>query len=107
MSVKDYDQCFAFLVDVYQALFSSFFSRYLKEVNVHTNSLNGLDAYQVMEKFFSWLAAEQVSAERAKDDVLWWYLDFMTTWGPLVITTRTAIRNNDSELLLDCYKVAL
>ena len=107
MSVKDYDQCFAFLVDMYQALFSSFFSRYLKEVNVHTNSLNGLDAYQVMEKFFSWLAAERVRAEEVKDEVLWWYLDFMTTWGPLVITTRTAIRNNDSELLLDCYKVAL
>ena len=107
MAVKDYDQCYEYIVDTFQAFFCEFFSRFVEEVNTADGLLDGLDTYSLIVKFISWLADEQKKAVEQQDKVLWWYLDFMITWGPLVIVTRTAIRNNDSELLLHCYQVAL
>ena len=107
MAVKNYDQCYKYIVDTFQALFCEFFSQFVEEVNTADGLLDGLDTYSLIVKFISWLADEQKKAVEQQDKVLWWYLDFMITWGPLVIVTCTAIWNNDSELLLHCYQVAL
>ena len=107
MSVKDYDQFFAFLVDLYQALFSELFVGFLEKVNTASDSLTDLDSYSILERFFSWLADKQEKAVEKHDVIFWWYLDFMLIWGPLVINTCTAIRNNDSEILLQCYQTAI
>ena len=79
----------------------------MEEVNTADGLLDGLDTYSLIVKFILWLADEQKKAVEQQDKVLWWYLDFMITWGPLVIATHSAIWNNDSELLLHCYQVAL
>ena len=58
MAVKDYDQCYEYIVDTFPALFCELFSWFVEEVNTTSQLLDGLDTYSLIVKFISWLADE-------------------------------------------------
>ena len=73
---------------MHDALFSSFFSQFIRTFEVH---LRGASVEDLLAHFRVWMDGERSSASAVGDTLLHFYVDYVVYYGPLVKMIRVAV----------------